>query len=155
MPSFYLLAFDSDVIYALITGCLNGKYSGFTVDGTFSQYVVSWVTHVTPIPENLDSAEAASILCAVGDFRLHSGRSAVLTRYDHRVSLFTARSSTRRRRSVIGSSSRVRVEVLVTSLSNTQSPWVSVSSQSVSRPASAAVVSSYLIAHMPASRHWS
>ncbi|RPD75485.1 GroES-like protein [Lentinus tigrinus ALCF2SS1-7] len=44
--------------------CLNGKYSGFTVDGTFSQYVVSWVTHVSPIPENLSSAEAASILCA-------------------------------------------------------------------------------------------
>ncbi|KAI0819392.1 GroES-like protein [Trametes gibbosa] len=44
--------------------CLNGKYSGFTVDGTFSQYVVSWVTHVTPIPDALDSAEAASILCA-------------------------------------------------------------------------------------------
>ena len=47
------------------TGCLNGKLSGFTVDGTFSQYVVSWVTHVTPIPEALGSAEAASILCAV------------------------------------------------------------------------------------------
>ncbi|KAI0737890.1 GroES-like protein [Daedaleopsis nitida] len=44
--------------------CLNGQYSGFTVDGTFSQYVVSWVTHVTPIPEKLSSAEAASILCA-------------------------------------------------------------------------------------------
>ncbi|EJF57406.1 GroES-like protein [Dichomitus squalens] len=44
--------------------CLNGRYSGFTVDGTFSQYVVSWVTHVTPIPESLQSADAASILCA-------------------------------------------------------------------------------------------
>ena len=47
------------------TGCLHGQYSGFTVDGTFSQYVVSWVTHVTPIPDSLSSAEAASILCAV------------------------------------------------------------------------------------------
>nr|VWO94502.1 Alcohol dehydrogenase 1 [Ganoderma boninense] len=44
--------------------CLNGRYSGFTVDGTFSQYVVSWVNHVTPIPDELSSAEAASILCA-------------------------------------------------------------------------------------------
>jgi len=44
--------------------CLRGQYSGFTVDGTFSQYVLSWVRHVTPIPKNLDSAEAASILCA-------------------------------------------------------------------------------------------
>ena len=40
-----------------LTGCLNGRYSGFTVDGTFSQYVVSWVTHVTPIPDQLSSAE--------------------------------------------------------------------------------------------------
>ena len=48
-----------------VAGCLNGRYSGFTVDGTFSQFVVSWVTHVTPIPEQLSSAEAASILCAV------------------------------------------------------------------------------------------
>ena len=46
-------------------GCYNNKLSGFTVDGTFAQYVVSWVTHVTPIPDELDSAEAASILCAV------------------------------------------------------------------------------------------
>ncbi|KAI0764618.1 GroES-like protein [Trametes elegans] len=44
--------------------CLNGKYSGFTVDGTFSQYVVSYVSHVTPIPDGIESAEAASILCA-------------------------------------------------------------------------------------------
>ncbi|GJE85049.1 zinc-dependent alcohol dehydrogenase [Phanerochaete sordida] len=44
--------------------CAKGKYSGFTVDGTFSQYVLSYVRHVTPIPENMDSAEAASILCA-------------------------------------------------------------------------------------------
>lgn len=77
MPSCCLLPFNSDVICALI-GCLNGKYSGFTVDGTFSQYVVSWVTHVTPIPENLDSAEAASILCAVShvdSVRIPGGQS--------------------------------------------------------------------------------
>lgn len=52
-------------------GCLNGRYSGFTVDGTFSQYVVSWVTHVTPIPDELSSAEAASILCAVSTLLSH------------------------------------------------------------------------------------
>ncbi|KAF9467921.1 chaperonin 10-like protein [Collybia nuda] len=44
--------------------CLDAKLSGFTVDGTFSEYVVSYVHHVTPIPEGLDSKEAASILCA-------------------------------------------------------------------------------------------
>ncbi|KAI0729795.1 GroES-like protein [Fomitopsis betulina] len=44
--------------------CPNQQLSGFTTDGTFQQYVVSWVSHVTPIPEGLDSFEAASILCA-------------------------------------------------------------------------------------------
>ncbi|OWZ37104.1 alcohol dehydrogenase, propanol-preferring [Cryptococcus neoformans] len=44
--------------------CPNVKLSGFTTDGTFSEYVVSFVNHVTPIPESLDSAGAASILCA-------------------------------------------------------------------------------------------
>jgi propanol-preferring alcohol dehydrogenase len=38
--------------------------SGFTTDGTFAQYTVSYVHHVTPIPKNLDSIAAASILCA-------------------------------------------------------------------------------------------
>ncbi|KAF8491383.1 GroES-like protein [Russula emetica] len=44
--------------------CAKAKLSGYTIDGTFSQYVVSYVAHVTPIPENLDSNEAASFLCA-------------------------------------------------------------------------------------------
>ncbi|KAI6124578.1 chaperonin 10-like protein [Pisolithus croceorrhizus] len=44
--------------------CSQAKFSGLTVDGTFAQYVVSWVQHVTPIPESLDSRAAASILCA-------------------------------------------------------------------------------------------
>ncbi|KZV65771.1 GroES-like protein [Peniophora sp. CONT] len=44
--------------------CRNNKLSGFTVDGTFAQYVVSYVAHVTPIPDGIDSQSAASILCA-------------------------------------------------------------------------------------------
>jgi len=44
--------------------CPNQKLSGFTVDGTFAQYVVSYVHHVTPIPDELPSDAAASILCA-------------------------------------------------------------------------------------------
>jgi len=44
--------------------CVKAKLSGYTVDGTFSEYVVSYVNHVTPIPEGLESAAAASILCA-------------------------------------------------------------------------------------------
>jgi propanol-preferring alcohol dehydrogenase len=44
--------------------CADAKLSGFTVDGTFSQYLVSYVHSVTPIPDSLDSNAAASILCA-------------------------------------------------------------------------------------------
>jgi propanol-preferring alcohol dehydrogenase len=38
--------------------------SGFTIDGTFQEYAVSYVNHVTPIPEGISSTAAASILCA-------------------------------------------------------------------------------------------
>ncbi|KAG6918371.1 hypothetical protein DXG01_015023 [Tephrocybe rancida] len=44
--------------------CDKAQLSGYTVDGTFSEYVVSYVRHVTPIPKSLDSNSAASILCA-------------------------------------------------------------------------------------------
>jgi len=44
--------------------CPNAKLSGFNVDGTFAQYVVSYVHHVTPIPDGIESAAAAPILCA-------------------------------------------------------------------------------------------
>ncbi|KAF8587190.1 GroES-like protein [Ramaria rubella] len=44
--------------------CVNALLSGYTTDGTFAQYTKSWVNHVSPIPKNLESAEAASLLCA-------------------------------------------------------------------------------------------
>ncbi|EGN92848.1 hypothetical protein SERLA73DRAFT_190405 [Serpula lacrymans var. lacrymans S7.3] len=44
--------------------CPSAKLSGFNVDGTFSQYAVSYVHHVTPIPEGIDNNAAASVLCA-------------------------------------------------------------------------------------------
>ncbi|KAK0219893.1 chaperonin 10-like protein [Armillaria fumosa] len=44
--------------------CALAKLSGYTVDGTFAEYVVSYVNHVTPIPEGFPSDAAASILCA-------------------------------------------------------------------------------------------
>nr|BAM20943.1 mannitol-1-phosphate dehydrogenase [Pholiota nameko] len=44
--------------------CEKVLLSGYTVNGTFSQYLVSYVHNVTPIPEGLDSESAASILCA-------------------------------------------------------------------------------------------
>ncbi|KAG7439965.1 GroES-like protein [Guyanagaster necrorhizus] len=44
--------------------CAQCKLSGYTVDGTFAEYVVSYVNHVTPIPDGFPSDAAASILCA-------------------------------------------------------------------------------------------
>ncbi|KAF9530159.1 mannitol-1-phosphate dehydrogenase MPDH1 [Crepidotus variabilis] len=44
--------------------CEKVKISGYTVDGTFSQYLVSYVHSVTVIPDELESYAAASILCA-------------------------------------------------------------------------------------------
>ncbi|KAN0084543.1 alcohol dehydrogenase [Tylopilus felleus] len=44
--------------------CVMVKNSGFNIDGTFAQYVVTWVHIVTPIPDSLESFAAASLLCA-------------------------------------------------------------------------------------------
>ncbi|PFH53519.1 hypothetical protein AMATHDRAFT_137183 [Amanita thiersii Skay4041] len=43
--------------------CRSSKAHGFTVDGSFQEYVVSYVNYVTPIPEGLDSITAAPLLC--------------------------------------------------------------------------------------------
>lgn len=37
---------------------------GFKVDGTFQEYVVSYVDYVSPIPEDVDGASATPLLCA-------------------------------------------------------------------------------------------
>ncbi|KAN0061220.1 alcohol dehydrogenase [Thecaphora frezii] len=44
--------------------CAHAQCSGFTVDGTFQQYAVSFARHLTPIPKQLPLDEAAPILCA-------------------------------------------------------------------------------------------
>jgi propanol-preferring alcohol dehydrogenase len=44
--------------------CFNGQVSGYFTPGTFQQYVLSPANYVTPIPKDLDSAEAAPMLCA-------------------------------------------------------------------------------------------
>lgn len=44
--------------------CFNQKVSGYYTPGTFQQYVVGPANYVTPIPDGLDSAEAAPMLCA-------------------------------------------------------------------------------------------
>ncbi|KAF8602276.1 GroES-like protein [Ceratobasidium sp. AG-I] len=44
--------------------CGDAKLSGYTVDGSFQQYAVSYANHVTPIPESIGLDLAAPILCA-------------------------------------------------------------------------------------------
>ena len=42
--------------------------SGGNFDGTFREYAVAYTDFVTPIPEGLESAEAAAFMCAVRRF---------------------------------------------------------------------------------------
>ncbi|PCH42002.1 GroES-like protein [Wolfiporia cocos MD-104 SS10] len=44
--------------------CPERIISGFHVDGTFAEYMVAFTDHLIPIPDGLDSAAAAPILCA-------------------------------------------------------------------------------------------
>lgn len=44
--------------------CDQGKISGYYTPGTFQQYVLSPANYVTPIPDSLESADAAPMLCA-------------------------------------------------------------------------------------------
>ncbi|KAF9024199.1 GroES-like protein [Hymenopellis radicata] len=46
------------------SACSSPKLHGYTVDGTFTEYAVSYVDYVTLIPEGIESAAAAPILCA-------------------------------------------------------------------------------------------
>ncbi|KAF4978825.1 hypothetical protein F66182_17326, partial [Fusarium sp. NRRL 66182] len=44
--------------------CAQQKISGYYTPGTFQQYVVTSAKYATPIPDEVQSAEAAPILCA-------------------------------------------------------------------------------------------
>ncbi|KDN50374.1 GroES-like protein [Tilletiaria anomala UBC 951] len=44
--------------------CAQAKCSGYTHDGSFQQYAVSWARYLTPLPNELPLDEAAPILCA-------------------------------------------------------------------------------------------
>ncbi|KAG7381443.1 alcohol dehydrogenase [Phytophthora pseudosyringae] len=44
--------------------CVDADLHGFTVDGSFQQWCVSFSEHVTPIPTDLPMHAAAPILCA-------------------------------------------------------------------------------------------
>jgi propanol-preferring alcohol dehydrogenase len=44
--------------------CVAAKCSGYTVDGTFQQYAVSYTRALSRIPDNLSYQDAAPILCA-------------------------------------------------------------------------------------------
>jgi propanol-preferring alcohol dehydrogenase len=47
-----------------LTTTTQQKVSGYYTPGTFQQYVLSPANYVTPIPDDLDSAAAAPLLCA-------------------------------------------------------------------------------------------
>jgi propanol-preferring alcohol dehydrogenase len=44
--------------------CKSAQCSGFTVDGSFQQYAVSYTSQLSKIPDGLSLADAAPILCA-------------------------------------------------------------------------------------------
>jgi propanol-preferring alcohol dehydrogenase len=44
--------------------CFTAKISGYYTPGTFQEYAIGPANYVTPIPESLDSAQAAPLLCA-------------------------------------------------------------------------------------------
>ncbi|KAJ5605333.1 hypothetical protein N7510_010487 [Penicillium lagena] len=44
--------------------CFNHKISGYYTPGTFQQYVLGPAGYVTPIPDGLEAAQAAPMLCA-------------------------------------------------------------------------------------------
>lgn len=45
------------------TCCPNGTISGYLTPGTFQQYCLSPAAYVTPIPDNIDLAGAAALMC--------------------------------------------------------------------------------------------
>ncbi|KAL7417988.1 zinc-dependent alcohol dehydrogenase [Mrakia frigida] len=46
------------------SSCAEAKNSGFSVDGSFQQWAVSYANHLTPLPDGFPLEEAAPILCA-------------------------------------------------------------------------------------------
>lgn len=44
--------------------CKQAQCSGYSVDGSFQQYAVSYTSQLSPIPKGLSLADAAPILCA-------------------------------------------------------------------------------------------
>ena len=58
---------DPSRVAACLTGhdgvCVNQKISGFYTPGTFQEYTIGPAAYVTPIPEGLESAAAAPMLC--------------------------------------------------------------------------------------------
>lgn len=44
--------------------CQSAQMSGYTVDGSFQQYAVSYTSQLSPIPASLSLRDAAPILCA-------------------------------------------------------------------------------------------
>lgn len=65
LPSYLIVSSNVEPCQAGSDGlCFNQKISGYYTPGTFQQYVVGPANYVSPIPETLNSAEVAPMLCA-------------------------------------------------------------------------------------------
>lgn len=63
-----IFTFQSIDLRELFVDCTSLKTTGVACDGTFAEYVVASMNHVTPIPDALDSVSATAIMCAVRQF---------------------------------------------------------------------------------------
>jgi propanol-preferring alcohol dehydrogenase len=46
------------------TYCTSPQYTGYTMDGSYAEYVVGYASHVVPVPEGVSSFDAAPLTCA-------------------------------------------------------------------------------------------
>jgi len=46
------------------TYCQDYEYMGYTIDGGYAEYTVGYASHVTPVPDDVSSFDAAPLTCA-------------------------------------------------------------------------------------------
>ncbi|GKT89445.1 alcohol dehydrogenase [Colletotrichum tofieldiae] len=61
------------------SSCAEVKLSGYFTPGTFQQYCISTARYVTPVPDSLDSAQAAPLMC--GGLTVHTALKRAKARH--------------------------------------------------------------------------
>jgi propanol-preferring alcohol dehydrogenase len=46
------------------TYCQTPEYTGYTIDGSYAEYVMGYASHVVPVPDDVSSFDASPITCA-------------------------------------------------------------------------------------------